>query len=535
MTLALLITAAASAWADSFSADAYAANATLNGVSVTANQTVTINKGVTVTVNNGLSIQSNATLTVTGGGTLVVNGATGAPGADGWEESDIDPNTWEPVVHVYNPTAGGPGGAAITINGSAQLALSNATVIANGGQGGQGGHGPNGDNIIYAANGADGNGFASFPAIEGAILSYSTNGTDYTEYESGNTTLYRYMKVEPEVTISQDAETKQYEASFKMPQYDVTATYTIKRDMSVDVDGEMADRIRIKKDGNEFQAVDASQMNPVVKDNLETNSPVTLTETTDYTKQLQKQDENDPDTWTDVTALSVGNFRYKITGAGNYSGIAYSNTFKLFLGYELEIAAGKYATFYMDEAVTVDTETSPDGELYTITEVNETATEATLSDAITVAPANTPLLVKNKAAETKTILLIPTTETAATVTFYEGFKGTLEAKTTANNETYGPWNRAEGKKYYGFNGTDFVWIREAGNVAAHRCWIELSTTAASAAPQIRLIFSSTTGIESVDREQSTVDGWYDLNGRRLPGKPTKKGVYIVNGKKMVVK
>ena len=39
----------------------------------------------------------------------------------------------------------------------------------------------------------------------------------------------------PEVTISQDAETKQYEASFKMPQYDLTATYTIKRDMRVDM------------------------------------------------------------------------------------------------------------------------------------------------------------------------------------------------------------------------------------------------------------------------------------------------------------
>ena len=101
------------------------------------------------------------------------------------------------------------------------------------------------------------------------------------------------------------------EASFQMPQYDVTATYTLKRDMTVDVAGEMADRIRIKKDGNDYQAVDATQMNPVVKDNLETNSPVTLTETTDYTLQLQKQSETDETVWTDVTALSVGNFRYK--------------------------------------------------------------------------------------------------------------------------------------------------------------------------------------------------------------------------------
>ena len=29
-------------------------------------------------------------------------------------------------------------------------------------------------------------------------------------------------------------------------------------------------------------------------------------------------------------------------------------------------------------------------------------------------------------------------------------------------------------------------------------------------------------------------GWYSLNGMRLNGKPAKKGVYIVNGKKVVV-
>ncbi|MBQ9236412.1 MAG: FIVAR domain-containing protein [Prevotella sp.] len=192
--LALLLTAVSGAWADSFSADAYAANATLNGVSVTANQTVTINKDVTVTVNNGLTISTGVTLTVTGGGTLVVNGATGANGND-WYMDTYSEAPWDPPVDIYvEPTAGGPGGAAITINGSAQLALSNATVIANGGQGGQGGQGMNGPDPYWAASGANGNGFASFPTIEGAVLSYSTNGTDYAEYASGNSTLYRYMK-----------------------------------------------------------------------------------------------------------------------------------------------------------------------------------------------------------------------------------------------------------------------------------------------------------------------------------------------------
>ncbi|MBQ3360716.1 MAG: hypothetical protein IJR02_11385 [Bacteroidaceae bacterium] len=31
------------------------------------------------------------------------------------------------------------------------------------------------------------------------------------------------------------------------------------------------------------------------------------------------------------------------------------------------------------------------------------------------------------------------------------------------------------------------------------------------------------------------DAWYDLSGRRLSGKPSRVGVYICNGKKVVIK
>ena len=48
----------------------------------------------------------------------------------------------------------------------------------------------------------------------------------------------------------------------------------------------------------------------------------------------------------------------------------------------------------------------------------------------------------------------------------------------------------------------------------------------------------TTAIESLMfNVQSSMfnDGWYDLNGRRLNGKPTAKGVYVKDGKKYVIK
>ena len=47
----------------------------------------------------------------------------------------------------------------------------------------------------------------------------------------------------------------------------------------------------------------------------------------------------------------------------------------------------------------------------------------------------------------------------------------------------------------------------------------------------------TTGIETItnNREPITDGTWYTLDGRKLNGKPTAKGLYIVNGKKVVIK
>ena len=319
--------------------------------------------------------------------------------------------------------------------------------------------------------------------------------------------------------------TDKTEASFEMPTSDVTATYTIKRDMSVDVAGEMADRIRIKKDGNDYQAVDATQMNPVVKDNLETNSPVTLTVTTDYTLQLQKQSETNADEWTDATALSVGNFRYKITGTGNYSGICYSEEFALFEGYEIEVPAGEFATFYKDEPLYADTETSADAVLYTISSVS--ADKAVLSSAITTAPSLTPLLVFNSSEETKTFLLIPAdAEPNLALTVAPEFVGTLEATTIAAS--------TEALNNYALNGKQFVWVMNAIPVAANKAWLQIPNSEVTAR-NISIVFGDATGISHETYKSYETYDCYDLNGRKLNGMPTKKGVYIMNGRKVVVK
>ena len=44
----------------------------------------------------------------------------------------------------------------------------------------------------------------------------------------------------------------------------------------------------------------------------------------------------------------------------------------------------------------------------------------------------------------------------------------------------------------------------------------------------------TTGLETIENEEPTIDNWYDLSGRKLNGMPKTKGIFIKNGKKVAV-
>ena len=53
--------------------------------------------------------------------------------------------------------------------------------------------------------------------------------------------------------------------------------------------------------------------------------------------------------------------------------------------------------------------------------------------------------------------------------------------------------------------------------------------------EVKVVKPTTTGIVNVPRSTLNTQQYYTLDGRKLNGKPTQKGVYIVNGKKYVVK
>ena len=74
---------------------------------------------------------------------------------------------------------------------------------------------------------------------------------------------------------------------------------------------------------------------------------------------------------------------------------------------------------------------------------------------------------------------------------------------------------------------------------AFRAYFQLDGITAADVSTTRMVFegNEASGITTTNHTNfANNDGvWYDLSGRKLNGKPTTKGLYIVNGKKVVVK
>ena len=80
------------------------------------------------------------------------------------------------------------------------------------------------------------------------------------------------------------------------------------------------------------------------------------------------------------------------------------------------------------------------------------------------------------------------------------------------------------------NGVGFYKLKSTGTIDANKAYLTYSASARDF-----FGFDETTGIsEKVIVNSEKFDGeWYDLGGRRI-AQPTK-GIYIINGKKIVIK
>lgn len=400
---------------------------------------------------------------------------------------------------------------------------------------------------FYTQNGTANTGYT----VEGESPSvYLSTGTVFTDNSQsveigyqGITKIEVYGGVaasEPDVEVTTNAAEEGAtftEASFAMPAFDATAEYELVRDMGYKVAfSGVPTRARLAKDGDgKFHFADGLTFQ--LLDNIDAANPKDITSAEGITFMVGEVEAVvfEGNTFYQLNKATLvpladfladahlGNYAIcAVASTGEYDGSFTSGRIELFQGYEVEVAAKEFITYYKDEPLYVEDEAA---ELYTIESVN--GDQAVLSDRSDAMPSNTPMLVYNKSNETKVILLIPCAEPDMAITVAPEFQGTLTGTTIAAS--------TENQTNYAFNGKAFVFVKNAIEVGPNKAWLSVNTGVPSA--RITLVFDDdeTTKIANTNLTNITNGDWYDLNGRKLDKMPTKKGIYILNGKKVVVK
>jgi uncharacterized repeat protein (TIGR02543 family) len=161
----------------------------------------------------------------------------------------------------------------------------------------------------------------------------------------------------------------------------------------------------------------------------------------------------------------------------------------------------------------------------------------TAANAVTELVAGKPYLIKWASGEnivnpkfTGVTIKSTTPENVASTDGKVTFKG-----------IYSPisWDSENKSVLYLGAANTLYWPKPAGNpvnLNAFRAYFELADGVTASAFELNFD-GETTGITNTNLTNQTnkTSEWYDLSGRKLDSKPTTKGVYIVNGRKVVIK
>ncbi len=152
--------------------------------------------------------------------------------------------------------------------------------------------------------------------------------------------------------------------------------------------------------------------------------------------------------------------------------------------------------------------------------------------SVDVVPAGTPLILKGTAATEYTVPVVASASAPATNYLVAG-PATINASTASES------------RYVLSGGLFKKVVTDGVNIPAGKCYLQLDESGlGSSASSLEMNFSeenedntedNTTGIETIDSSKTSfLDGdFYNLSGQRV-AQPTK-GLYIVNGKKVIVK
>ena len=246
----------------------------------------------------------------------------------------------------------------------------------------------------------------------------------------------------------------------------------------------------------------------------------------------EMQYSQDNETWsTDLpTGKEIKDYTvyYRIIGDQNHHDVAVQSVSASIKGLPVTVAAGEFITYCSDRTLTLDE--GAEAELYTVSSI--AADKVVLSDKLTIVPQGVPILIYNPTGAELTAVLIPTSDDTEVTYDNTHFFGTLSEQSFTAADT-------EAADYYICNGREFVRVEGAGTLRANRAYLKVGKSVSQSAPRLTIGFggnNGTTGVDSMQNAQGTMhNDFYDLNGRKLQGKPTQKGLYIKNGRKVVIK
>jgi hypothetical protein len=178
-----------------------------------------------------------------------------------------------------------------------------------------------------------------------------------------------------------------------------------------------------------------------------------------------------------------------------------------------------------------------DGAAYTVSSVSDNTVQTAAAEH--VAPYMPTLVYKENGGDV-TLTAIAETATQYVPDNYNATTGLVtqsesnfnmlgnatDATITEGGFTEQPFYSLYNGKFYRYEGTQAI--------AAHRCILTVSPVYTAPVLTIGTETTSLSPVPSPSREGSS-QGWYTLDGRKLNGKPTQKGIYVNGGRKVVIK
>ena len=235
-----------------------------------------------------------------------------------------------------------------------------------------------------------------------------------------------------------------------------------------------------------------------------------LTLGTDYTKD----DESDGAKYYDVT----------VAGTGNYTGGFSVRLAKIQLSKLSGSSAPGGAALFVSDSDDGNFVVPDNMTAYIVTGINGNTLVTEQLDNI---PDHVPVLLVST-IDANGFLVNTTTGTAPSGT------NLLEVK--AND-----WENIPAATIYLLYNGEFV-LNAAGTLPAGKIYLPKAAIIDGGAPspaRLFIMWDEPTGIENYQlstlNSQLSTGTWYALDGRKLSGIPTQKGIYIVNGKKVIIK